>query len=226
MKDVPKKCAVFDLDGVIADSRMMYSRAIAGAMREAGLPASEEEVIGKITPDMSVWINSMRQEHGEEVTRRVIMRARSFVSEEGSAMVEPSSSVQSLFDFFQSGGYEIALVSNAPLQYALEVLERFGLRSYFRIMISCGERGINKHQGLNHVLRETGTRPEEALYICDTAIDVVYAKRAGVRSVVIFSEISWDYPCRERVEKEGPDFIANSIEEVIEWLESRNLAGG
>jgi len=44
--------------------------------------------------------------------------------------------------------------------------------------------------------------------------------------VVVFSEISWDYPCRERVEKEDPDFIANSIEEVIEWLESRNLAGG
>jgi phosphoglycolate phosphatase-like HAD superfamily hydrolase len=211
-------CMIFDLDGVIADSRFMYVHAIATAMRDAGIAADEKEIQAAITPDVTVWVNAMRQRFGDEATRGVIDRARKFVAQEGWKIVEPGASIKPLLAFLEGRGTRTALVSNAPSDYARKVLERFEIRSHFEIAISCPERKMTKQQGIELLLKETGTKPSEALYICDTAMDVVHAGRAGVGAVVVFSEISWDYPYRDRVEKENPFMIVESIQDVMEWL--------
>jgi phosphoglycolate phosphatase len=213
-----QRCAAFDLDGVIADSKRMYIRALAHAMGQAGVPADEEEIAAKITPDVAVWVHAMRQQYGEATTRQVARDARRFISEEGWKLVGPCPGIEPLLDFLKSGHWRTALVTNAPGTYAAKVLDRFGLAAYFEVVISCPERKMSKREGLLHLLGEGGLGPEDMIYIGDTAVDVVHARGAGVGVVVIFNEFSWDYPDIGRVRDEHPDFIAGSFEALIEWL--------
>jgi len=222
MMQMAYKYMFFDLDGVIADSRFMYVHAIASAMRGAGISADEKEIQATITPDVTVWVNAMRQRFGDKATRGVIEQARKFVANEGWRIVEPCAAIRPFLAFLKDRGMRAALVSNAPSDYARKVLERLEIQPYFEAAISCPEQRMTKQQGIELLLKQTGTKPTEALYICDTAMDVVHAGKAGVGAVVVFSVISWDYPYRDRVERENPLMIAGSIEDVMEWLKQSN----
>ncbi|MFH1435822.1 MAG: HAD hydrolase-like protein [Pseudomonadota bacterium] len=214
----PAKCAVFDLDGVIADSRKMYVRAIALSMKAAGVPAQEEQVEKNIMPDVSAWVKSMKEEFGADVLMRIVMHARDFLTREGWKLVEPVTTVKPLLDYLRSGGFAIAMATNSPSAYALKVLERAGISDYFGLVVSCQEQGMKKDACLTSILERIGVEPGNAYYICDTAMDVTNANSAGVGAIVVFTDIAWDWPDRARVEKEGPATVAGSMEDVIAWL--------
>ena len=212
------KCAVFDLDGVIADSRKMYVRAIALSMKAAGVPAKEKEVEGKIMPDVSAWVKSVKEEFGMDVLMQTVMHAREYLTKEGWKLVKPVTTVKPLLDFLRSEGFAIAMATNSPREYALKVLDRAGISEYFGLVVSCQEQRMKKDACLTSILEQIKVEPGSAYYICDTAMDVTNANSAGVGAIVVFTDIAWDWPDRARVEKEGPAAIAGSMEDVIAWL--------
>jgi phosphoglycolate phosphatase len=226
MQTPPRGCAVFDLDGVLVDSRLMYVRAIQLAMTEAGIAASDEDILGGITSDVAEWARAMKRRFGDASLRAIMGRAVDFVTQEGWRLVEPGAGAAQVLDACRGRRLKLALVTNAPLAYVGKVFDRFDLKGVFDLTVSCTERRIPKHLALELVLKETGTAPQDAVYVCDTHLDVVHARRAGVRAVVVFTEISWDFPYRERVERENPAFIAASMEDVNAWLMSHYSAIG
>ena len=214
----PIKCAVFDLDGVIADSRKMYVRAIALSMKAAGVPVREEQVEEKIMPDVSAWVKSVKEEFGMDVLMQIVKHARDYLIREGWKLVEPAATVKPLLDYLRSENFAIAMATNSPRPYAIKVLERAGIKEYFGLVVSCQEQRMKKDACLTSILEQTGIEPGNAYYICDTAMDVTNAGSAGVGAIVVFTGIAWDWPDRARVEKEGPAYIAGSMEDVIAWL--------
>ena len=61
-----------------------------------------------------------------------------------------------------------------------------------------------------------GVDPGLARMIGDTVSDIRYAKRAGVQSIAV----TWGWQSRDRLVKEDPDFIVNSVQELADLIES------
>jgi phosphoglycolate phosphatase-like HAD superfamily hydrolase len=222
MTQPPRGCVLFDIDGVLVDSKDMYIRAIARSLQAAGVSASEEDVARTLTPDVGRWVHALRNRFGPEVTDGVAGSAREFVAAEGWKLVRPCASPQGLLEFLKDEGYVPAVASNAPLAYVRRVLDRLDLAGRFGPVLSCSDRKVDKGRGLALVVEESGAAAADSVYIGDTAVDVTHARSAGVRAVVLYTEFSWDYPDLGKIERQGPDLIATTLEEVRPWLKKQS----
>ena len=209
---------IFDLDGVLVDSKEMYLNAIIGGCREAGIEINKGGLAESITPDIKVWVDSMISLHGKKTVKKIIDSVREYVCSEGWEVVVPVENADNLVNLLAEEGKSISLVSNSPSVYANKVLERMGIHKYFGFRISCPEQRIDKQEGIKRAIEKSITNPSRAVYLCDTAIDIFFASKAGVDSICIFSTASWDYPHRERVEGQKPFLIASSIGDIIKLL--------
>ena len=79
---------------------------------------------------------------------------------------------------------KFAVLTNKPVRPSTQILEGLGLRDMF-VQVYGGNSFATKKPdpaGANAILRETSTRPEEAIIIGDSEIDVITARNAGTWS--------------------------------------------
>ena len=60
------------------------------------------------------------------------------------------------------------------------------------------------------MLSEFGIDASDSVYIGDTDVDVMTAKNSGMTAVAV----SWGYRSRDIIEAAGPDYIADTVEEL------------
>ncbi len=65
-----------------------------------------------------------------------------------------------------------------------------------------------------------GVEPGLACMIGDTVSDIRYAKQAGTQSIAV----TWGWQSLDRLVKENPDFIVNSVQELAALIESQYSA--
>ena len=70
--------------------------------------------------------------------------------------------------------------------------------------------------GLRLLLAELGTTPKESVLVGDGETDVRSARNAGLRCVAV----TWGFRDRETLEKEGPDVLAASPQELLTLLQT------
>jgi len=71
----------------------------------------------------------------------------------------------------------------------------------------------DKSEAIIGELREHDVRPERAVIVGDTRIDVESGRKAGIITIGIANEYSFD--TFERIREAKPDYIARSIKEII-----------
>jgi phosphoglycolate phosphatase-like HAD superfamily hydrolase len=221
MTKPPKGCVIFDIDGVLVDSKGMYIRAIAESLEAAGVAASVDDVSQTLTPDVGRWVHALKRRYGLQVTDGVVRSAREFVADRGWNLVRPCASPRGLLEFLEAEAYVPAVVSNAPLAYVRRVIDRLDLTGRFGPVLSCSDRRIDKGRGLALAVEKAGADAAASVYIGDTGMDVMHARSAGVRAVVLFGEFSWDYPDLAMMVEQRPDLVARTLEEVKQWLKEQ-----
>lgn len=115
-------------------------------------------------------------------------------------------------------GYKVGLVTSRLTGTTIEGLEKHGIREYFDAVVTCDE--CTKHkpdpEPINITLDKLHSAPEESIMLGDTMFDILCAKNAGVKSVLV----GWAVAVTEE-EKTGenaPDYIIESAEELFEIL--------
>ena len=71
-----------------------------------------------------------------------------------------------------------------------------------------------KSDKIRHALEHLGHRPGEGFMIGDTRGDIRHGRLAGVRT----AGVTWGYQTRETLERESPDFIVDSPDELLRLL--------
>jgi phosphoglycolate phosphatase len=90
------------------------------------------------------------------------------------------------------------------------MLESFGFAPYFREIFGADFR-FSKKEKIVYALEKYGIPGEQALYVGDTAGDIVEARAAGVRSVAV----TWGWHNRERLAAAHPDFLIDTPEGLL-----------
>lgn len=126
-----------------------------------------------------------------------------------------------LIDQARSNGHQTAVATGKSRRGLTRVLASTGLAGLFD-STRCADETASKPDPLmlNELLEELNCQPADAVMIGDTEFDLEMAQRAGLRSI----GVAFGVHSRERLQRWDPIFVAESHNEISEWLDSQPAA--
>jgi pyrophosphatase PpaX len=113
-------------------------------------------------------------------------------------------------------GYKLGLVTSRMKRSTTLGLEKFKLKEYFDVIITADDTDKHKPdpEPVNIALEKLDSKAEESILIGDSRFDILCAKNAGVKSILV----AWSIAFPEEV----PDYIIKTAEEVFQILDKYN----
>lgn len=213
---------IFDFDGTLVNSQDMIITAYQNAAQIQRLPKPEKSVIlktiglslkesiEKIFPDLS----EEEVKHLKHHFQTSFLNIRDSDSVQSLSHVYPGA-IPFLENLSKCSKNVLAIASGkafAGLRFDLN-LHKLG-RFFSNIQSSDSHPSKPDPSMLRACLSETGIKPSNAIMVGDTAYDIQMANSVSVKSIAV----TWGYHSLRLLEKEKPDFIANSFEEVEKFI--------
>ncbi len=127
--------------------------------------------------------------------------------------------VSTALDELGQAGHFMGIVSTKTRIRIEEVLEKFDLKKYFRVVIGGDEVAENKPSpmGLLHAMEVLSVTKNETLYIGDSTTDAKTARNAGVAFVAVLTGVTK----REDFAEYSPLMICEEFGELLHVLEKK-----
>lgn len=210
------KVVVFDFNGVIIDSVELQRFAFYESYKiiVGNNPPSFEEFLqysGDSVKNIFRKMNlpSEMIEHYKRISRERINDISLY------------DGIMDLLKNLHSESYKCALCTGKDRERTVEILRKFNIFDYFDAVI-CSDDVQNPKphpESLLKVMEYLNTKPESVVMVGDGCNDIIFSKNAGVKSIVV----TWGEVKRDILEKENPDYIVNTSDELfIKILKSLN----
>lgn len=176
---------LFDLDGTLVHTDPVHFRAWRETLRTRGVALDEEayarrvsgrhnpEIVAELLPDLSAT-------EGRTFSDAKEARFRELATE-----LTPLPGVHSLLRAARTAGLRTAVVTNAPRDNAVFMLEALGLSDHFDVLALAEDAAAAKPDPAPYreVLARLGLTPDEALAFEDSPSGIRSARGAGLRVV-------------------------------------------
>jgi phosphoglycolate phosphatase len=209
----PARLIVFDLDGTLVDS----SRDLAAAVN-----VTLDRVAPGTAPLPLDEVRSFIGEGAGRLIARSLARAGLVLAPEAVLPVFLDCYGQRLLDTTRPypGIVEaldalrprtLAVLTNKPGAMSRSILDGLALSARFLRVYGGGDFPTRKPdpQGLRRLLEDAAVEPQEAVLVGDSAIDVLTARAAGVRSV----GVAWGFD-RASLDRERPDVLVDTAADL------------
>lgn len=176
---------IFDLDGVLVDSRLNMQRAWDAVRQELAVSVDFEEYFARIGRPFAAILEELgledRASEIEAVYRRVSLREHD--------CIEPYADVRETLKVLDARGVTLAVVTSKDAQRTSHVLELFP--PVFASVVSPGPhlRGKPEPDQLLAAMTACSADPLRTVYIGDMAVDCWSANRAGIA----YRHATWGY---------------------------------
>jgi len=180
------KLLIFDLDGTLIDSRQDLVNSVNAALRFLGrteLPP--DEIAAMVGDGAPALVQRALGDNADEATmRRGLEYFLTYYREHKLDHTYVYDGILEALDELQGANGTRRLMSvltNKPVNPSRAIVEAFGLKEKFVSVYGGNSFETKKPDplGINTVLAETGVRPEEAIMIGDSHIDIQTGRAAG-----------------------------------------------
>lgn len=190
---------IFDLDGTLVDSAPDICTALGLTLRERGLPAPDVTTTRRLVGEgQRVLIERALSWAGADVAQvdEVLPRFRAHYSEHLCEQTVMYPGVEQVLSVLPRPR---AVATNKPGAWARRLVESLGLLPSFEWVLGEDDVGARKPDPrlLHHICQLAGVRPEQALMIGDSRIDLRAAEAAGMDAALC----TWGYGDAETVEQ-------------------------
>ena len=212
---MPKRLAIFDLDGTLLNTIADLATATNQALDACGFPTHPIEAYPFFVGN---GINKLfeRALPAEARTEENVLHIRAhflpYYDEHNADLSRPYPGIPQLLENLQAAGIQVAVASN-KYHRATEKL----IRHYFptiRFAAILGQREgvpIKPHpQIVEDILALVPVSKEEVIYIGDSGVDMQTALNAGVESI----GVTWGFRPREELLQYSPTHLADTAEEI------------
>jgi phosphoglycolate phosphatase len=181
------KLLIFDLDGTLIDSRLDLVHSVNAMLRHFGRPGLPDEVIASYVGDGAPVL--VRRALGDPKDEKFLKDALEYFL--GYYRVHKLDHThvydgvrESLTALHNSNGTRrrMAVLSNKPVHPSRAIVEALGLGKFF-LHVYGGNSFPSKKpdpEGARALLKETRTRPQDAVIIGDSLVDVLTGRNAGM----------------------------------------------
>ncbi|MCD8083241.1 MAG: HAD family phosphatase [Clostridiales bacterium] len=180
------KAVIFDMDGVLVDSEIVYLKQDLEFARTKNPEVTLEELYGMVgSSRKDAWTCMERAVHNGQTWQE--LRSEFYQGRNLCDVVDYRAAfrreVPAILSELQSMGLRLAVASSTMLNIVEQVLEMNGIRPFFELVVS-GEqfkRSKPDPEIYLYTCRTLGLPADECLAIEDSTFGVTAASRAGMR---------------------------------------------
>jgi phosphoglycolate phosphatase len=221
------RAVLIDLDGTLMDTVPDLAEAANRMRADFGLPALPisrvSQYVGK-GADVLVHRSLTDRMDGEAVPERFVPAraafARHYHAVNGEASVVFEGVPEALMRL-REHGCRLACVTNKPSEFTLPLLQRAALAALFDAVVSGDEVQHRKPhpQIVLEACRRLGVNPGETVMIGDSINDVLAARAAGVRVILVESGYNEGESVCTLEGEPGVDAIVPGLIDAVRWLD-------
>lgn len=200
--------AIFDVDGTLLDSMMVWRDLGARYLEELGLEA--EEGLGDTLFSMSLEEGAsylIRNYRLNQTVSQVIEGLHNRLARFYAEEAEPKPGAKELLERFGERKIPMVIATSGDRENAEAALERLGFLKWFQRVFTCSEIGKGKTEPDIYLAAAEmlGGRPEEIWVFEDTLYGIRTAKKAGFLTAAVRDESSEGQ--REEIQREAAVYL-------------------
>lgn len=208
------KAIIFDMDGIIVDSEMIWRRTFREVLAEYGHEYTDKHfklTLGKANVT-EILKKTFDIKEDEEVLRKKILDKLFSLMEHDMKFVD---GFYSLLNRIKEK-YILAVASSSPIKIVESILERLKIRENFQFAIGGDQvqEGKPNPELFLKTAEQLGVKPEECIVIEDAPSGIKAAKSAGMRCIALKAH----YVLEDELREAGADIIINNLDEITEKL--------
>ncbi len=203
---------VFDLDGTLVDSQRDLTDAVNATRVWMGLgPLPTETVSRYVGNGAPVLVQRALPDAGEEDWSRGLQYFLEYYREHMLDATTLYPGVREALDQLHGAGVPLAVLTNKPIRFSLQMIEGLGLdRHFFRVYGGNSFPEKKPHpMGLDALIAESRADRDRTVMIGDSAVDIQTARNAGVRAC----GVKWGFQ-PETFAGTPPDFLIGDMREL------------
>ena len=210
MKDI----LLFDLDGTLTDPKEGITKSVQYALKSVGIEVNDlNDLMCFIGPPL---IESFPTFYGlnEEKTEQAILKYRERYKDIGIFENGVYDGILDVLAACKNAGKTLCLATSKPEEYAVRILEHYGMSEYFDEAVgSTMDGSINyKDEVIMEAFRRLGIDSDEkksrVIMIGDRKHDILGAKKCGIESLGVL----FGYADEGELEEAGANYIAEDME--------------
>jgi phosphoglycolate phosphatase len=200
-----KSALLFDLDGVLVDSRVAITGCLNHALAEHGLPCRAPEALQRfIGPPLAMAFVELTGEAPESALVSSCVAA--YRTRYATASLRDTTVIPGVAEAVAglARHFRLAVATSKPVAFAEPLLESLGLRHFFTAVAGpdLQPQSEEKAQTIAKALAELG-HPERAVMVGDRSFDILGARLHSLPSVAV----TWGIGSREELEGAGADAV-------------------
>jgi pyrophosphatase PpaX len=229
------KAILFDLDGTLIDTTDLILRCFSHAWQNVcGINHSREDIVATFGIPLRIAMQRLLANHqlspgaihkvsltisNDEMVERLITTYRTFNIANHDSLARPFEKTEQILSILRSRGYAIGVVTSKSRELAIRGLQLCNLDGLIdeAIFMEDTVRHKPEPEPILAVLEKLQLKPDEAVYVGDSFHDIVAGRAAGVKTIAA----AWGPMPRVELERERPDFMLESITDLLNIFEFR-----
>ena len=212
---------LFDMDGTLLDTLDDLTASVNFALGRAGLPLVTRAQTAQAAGYASVVLMDRLSGHAFSTESAEFKRMWTDFLEHYNAHhsdnTKPYAGIMELLEQLAQRGYRMGVVSNKIHRDTDELREQwFGDSIKLAIGVTDALPKKPAPDMVFAALEALGAQASEAVYVGDSEPDVQIAKNAGCTGVAV----TWGFRTREVLEEQGPDYIIDAPQELLDVLDA------
>lgn len=211
------RCFILDLDGTAVDTAPDIARSANRTLVGLGLaPLPDDVVASYIGGGVPVLMQRCLGDLADQYMERAVPMFMELYSAEPAVDSAVYPGVLEAVETIKAHGGVVAVCTQKPEAITHKILVELGLEPYVDFAI--GPESVTHRkphpEPVLKVLAALGVAAPEALFVGDTASDMVAAKAAEVATVAV----TYGYGSEDSLRAENPDYVVDSFSQVLQLV--------
>lgn len=211
------RLAIFDMDGTVLDTLCDLQSSLNAALEQEGLPTHSPDAVRQMVGNGMVKLveRGLAPVTDREVFARVYESFRAYERVHGCDHTRPYDGIPALLCRLREQGMLTAVLTNKNQDAMQRLTARFFPRLFdFESGCREGIRPKPAPDGVEACLAALGVRPEDAVLIGDSEVDLQTAHHAHIDAIAV----TWGFRRRAELEAVGATRFVDTVDELSELL--------